>query len=84
MLCISCVFERVAKIERNNKFHNYEIAFEYVSDGMKDMIFSMEEIFLASQLYKDISKQKNVQSIKKVTSTSNKIEIGRASCRERV
>ena len=37
------------------------------------MMFSMEEIFLASQLYKDISKQKNVQSMKKVTSTSNKI-----------
>ena len=40
---------------------------------MKDMMFSMEEIFLGSQLYKDISKQKNVQSNKKVTSTSNKI-----------
>ena len=70
---IGCVFERVAKKERNNQFHNYKIAFEYAGDGMKDMIFSMEEIFLASQLYKDISKQKNVQSIKKVTSASNKI-----------
>ena len=68
-----CFSERVAKKERNNEFHNYTIAFEYAGDGMKGMMFSMEEIFLASQLYKDISKQKKVQSIKKVTSTSNKI-----------
>ena len=41
---IGCVFERVAKKERNNQFHNYKIAFEYAGDGMKDMMFSMEEI----------------------------------------
>ena len=70
---IGCVFERVAKNERNAQFHNYKIAFEYAGDGMKDMMFSIQEIFLASQLYKDISKQNNVQSIKKVTSTSNRI-----------
>ena len=73
MIIIGCIFERVAKKERNNQFHNYKIAFEYVGDGMKDMMFSMEEIFLASQLYKDISKQKKVQLIKKVTSIFNKI-----------
>ena len=69
ILLVVC-FERVAKKERNNQFQNYNIAFEYAGDGMKDMMFSMEEIFLASQLYKDITKQKNIQSIKKVTSAS--------------
>ena len=31
-----------------NQFYNYKISFEYTGDGMKDMIFSMDEIFLAS------------------------------------
>ena len=71
---IGCVHERVIKKERNNQFHSYKIAFEYSGDGMKDMVFSMEEIFLASQLYKDVTQQKKPLSIKEVTSTFNKIE----------
>ena len=42
---IGCVFERVAKKERNNQFHNYKIAFEYAGDGMKYMVYSMKEFF---------------------------------------
>ena len=44
---IGCVFERVAKKERNNQFHNYKIAFEYAGVGMKDMMFSIEEILFS-------------------------------------
>ena len=70
---IGCVFERLAKKERNNQFYSYKIAFEYAGDGMKDMVFSMEEIFLAAQLYKDVLQQKKVQSNKRVTGTLNPI-----------
>ena len=61
------------KKERNNQFYSYKIAFEYAGDGIKDMVFSMEEIFLAAQLYKDVLQQKKVQSTKRVTRTLNPI-----------
>ena len=41
---IGCVFERIAKKERNIKFHNYKIRFEYAGDGIKDLVFTIEEI----------------------------------------
>ena len=71
---IGCVFERVAKKERNDQFYNYKIAFEYASDCIKDMVFTLEEIFLVLQLYNNITQPKKIPSNVEVTTNLNKIE----------
>ena len=55
---IGYVCERVNKKARAGQHPAYKIGFQYAGDGMKEMIFTMEEIFHANQLYIKVSNQK--------------------------